>query len=30
VRDFQLSPGDLLRLRLQDSRTGRLTMVPFH
>jgi putative ABC transport system permease protein len=30
VRDFQLSPGDLLRLRLQDGRTGRLVMVPFH
>ena len=29
VRDFQLSPGDLLRLRLQDGRTGRLVMVPF-
>jgi putative ABC transport system permease protein len=30
VRDFQLSPGDLLRLRLQDGRTGRLVLVPFH
>ena len=30
VRDFQLSPGDLLRLRLQDGRTGQLVMVPFH
>ncbi|HEV2934765.1 MAG TPA: ABC transporter permease, partial [Streptosporangiaceae bacterium] len=30
VRDFQLNPGDLLRLRLQDGRTGQLVMVPFH
>jgi putative ABC transport system permease protein len=30
VRDFQLSPGDLLRLRLQDGRTGRRVLVPFH
>jgi putative ABC transport system permease protein len=30
VRDFQLNPGDLLRLRLQDGRTGRLVLVPFH
>jgi putative ABC transport system permease protein len=30
VRDFQLSPGDLLRLRLQDGRTGKLMTVPFH
>lgn len=30
VRDFQLSPGDLLRLRLQDGRTGTLVTVPFH
>jgi putative ABC transport system permease protein len=30
VRDFQLNPGDLLRLRLQDGRTGRLVTVPFH
>jgi putative ABC transport system permease protein len=30
VRDFQLNPGDLLRLRLQDGRTGQLITVPFH
>jgi putative ABC transport system permease protein len=30
VQNFQLNPGDLLRLRLQDSRTGKLVMVPFH
>jgi putative ABC transport system permease protein len=30
VRDFQLSPGDLLRLRLRDGRTGQLVLVPFH
>ncbi|HEX8008173.1 MAG TPA: FtsX-like permease family protein, partial [Trebonia sp.] len=30
VRDFQLSPGDLLRLRLQDARSGQLITVPFH
>jgi putative ABC transport system permease protein len=30
VRDFQLQPGDLLRLRLQDGRTGQLVTVPFH
>jgi putative ABC transport system permease protein len=30
VRDFQLNPGDLLRLRLQDAHTGQLVMVPFH
>jgi putative ABC transport system permease protein len=30
VRDFQLNPGDLLRLRLQDGRTGKLVTVPFH
>jgi putative ABC transport system permease protein len=30
VRDFQLNPGDLLRLRLQDGRTGQLVTVPFH
>ena len=30
VRDFQLSRGDLLRLRLQDGRTGQLITVPFH
>ena len=30
VRDFQLRPGDLLRLRLQDGRTKRFRTVPFH
>ncbi len=30
VRDFQLHPGDLLRLRLQDGRTKRFHTVPFH
>ena len=30
VKDFQLHPGDLLNLRLQDGRTKRLTTVPFH
>jgi putative ABC transport system permease protein len=30
VKDFQLHPGDLLRLRLQDGRTKRFATVPFH
>ena len=30
VKDFQLAPGDLLNLRLQDSRTKKLQTVPFH
>jgi putative ABC transport system permease protein len=30
VHDFQLHPGDQLRLRLQDGRTGRFQTVPFH
>jgi putative ABC transport system permease protein len=30
VKDFQLQPGDLLNLRLQDSRTKALKTVPFH
>jgi putative ABC transport system permease protein len=30
VHDFQLRPGDPLRLRLTDGRTGRLKTVPFH
>ncbi|MFF1819684.1 FtsX-like permease family protein [Kribbella sp. NPDC058245] len=30
VKDFQLSPGDLLRLRLQDSRTKAFRTVAFH
>ncbi|GAA1560509.1 hypothetical protein GCM10009804_16610 [Kribbella hippodromi] len=30
VKDFQLAPGDLIRLRLQDSRTKAFRTVPFH
>jgi putative ABC transport system permease protein len=30
VRDFQLHPGDLLRLRLQNGRTKQFHTVPFH
>jgi putative ABC transport system permease protein len=30
VKDFQLAPGDLLKLRLQDSRTKAFRTVPFH
>jgi putative ABC transport system permease protein len=30
VKDFQLHPGDLVRLRLQNGQTKRLTTVPFH
>src|SRR3954466_12860952 len=30
VHDFQLQPGDLVRLRLQDGRTKQLRTVPFH
>jgi putative ABC transport system permease protein len=30
VKDFQLQPGDLLNLRLQDGRTQQFTTVPFH
>ncbi|TDD81935.1 ABC transporter permease [Actinomadura darangshiensis] len=30
VHDFQLHPGDLLRLRLQDGRTKQYRTVPFH
>jgi putative ABC transport system permease protein len=30
VRDFQLHPGDLLRLRLQNGRTKQFHAVPFH
>jgi putative ABC transport system permease protein len=30
VKDFQLQPGDLLRLRLQDERARHSTTVPFH
>jgi putative ABC transport system permease protein len=29
VKDFQLSPGDTLRLRLQNGRTKQFTTVPF-
>jgi putative ABC transport system permease protein len=28
--DFQLHPGDLVTLRLPDTRTGRMVTVPFH
>jgi putative ABC transport system permease protein len=30
VHDYQLHPGDLINLRLQDGRTKQLTTVPFH
>ena len=30
VKDFQLQPGDLLRLRLRDANTGSVKTVPFH
>lgn len=30
VKDFQLSPGDRINLRLQDGRTKQFTTVPFH
>jgi putative ABC transport system permease protein len=30
VKDFQLHPGDLLRLRLQDGQTKQFKTVPFH
>jgi putative ABC transport system permease protein len=30
VKDFQLQPGDLLRLRLQDGRTRQLKTIPLH
>lgn len=30
VRDFQLLPGDTVRLRLQNGRTKAFTTVPFH
>src|SRR5205823_4264644 len=30
VHDFQLNPGDLIRLRLQDGRTKRYRTVAFH
>ncbi|MCX4795864.1 MULTISPECIES: FtsX-like permease family protein [unclassified Streptomyces] len=30
AHDFQLHPGDQVRLRLTDARTGRLRTIPFH
>jgi putative ABC transport system permease protein len=30
VKDFQLRPGDLIKLRLQDANTQQLKEVPFH
>jgi putative ABC transport system permease protein len=30
VKDFQLKPGDLIRLRLQNAQTKQYTVVPFH
>ncbi|WP_329065071.1 ABC transporter permease [Amycolatopsis sp. NBC_01480] len=30
VKDFQLNPGDLINLRVQDARTKALRTVPFH
>ncbi|MDH2415930.1 ABC transporter permease [Nocardioides sp. CER19] len=30
VNDYQLNPGDLLRLRIQDARTHQFRQVPFH
>jgi putative ABC transport system permease protein len=30
VKDFQLNPGDQVRLRLQDGRTKQFHTVPFH
>ena len=30
VKDYQLTVGDLINLRLTDSRTGQLATVPFH
>jgi putative ABC transport system permease protein len=30
VKDFALAPGDTLRLRLRDTRSGQLREVPFH
>jgi putative ABC transport system permease protein len=30
ITDYSLSPGDLLRLRVLDHRTGRFALVPFH
>jgi putative ABC transport system permease protein len=30
VKDFQLHPGDLVKLRIQDAATKRFKVVPFH
>jgi putative ABC transport system permease protein len=30
ITDFSLRPGDLLKLRVLDQRTGRFRVVPFH
>jgi putative ABC transport system permease protein len=30
VRDYQLHPGDLIRLRVLNRATGKKTLVPFH
>jgi putative ABC transport system permease protein len=30
VQDFQLSPGDLLNLRIEDDTTKKLRSIPFH
>jgi putative ABC transport system permease protein len=30
ITDYSLAPGDLLRLRVLDHRTGRFRIVPFH
>ena len=30
VQDFQLNPGDLLNLRIQDDSTKQLRTIPFH
>jgi putative ABC transport system permease protein len=30
VQDFQLNPGDLLNLRIQDNTTKQLRTIPFH
>jgi len=30
VKDFQLVPGDLIRLRLRNDRTNQLVTIPFH
>jgi putative ABC transport system permease protein len=30
VQDFQLNPGDLLNLRIQDDTTKKLRTIPFH